>query len=70
MRTRMGWKRRLRLQGRVTFLLKENPERKILHTVLVEKNGFIESLLAGTPLQGVGYRYMGDRAYTRFILGD
>ncbi|MGC8643170.1 MAG: hypothetical protein ACP5XB_25195 [Isosphaeraceae bacterium] len=58
------------LQGRVTFLLLDNPERKILHTVLVERNGFIESLLAGTPREGVGYSYMGDRAYTRFILGD
>ncbi len=55
------------LDGRITFLLKENPERKIFHTVQVERNGFIESQLAGTTQQGVGYTYFGDRAYTRFI---
>jgi hypothetical protein len=55
------------LSGRVTFLLKENPERKILHTIQVERNGFIESLLAGTTLEGAGYTYLGDRAYERFI---
>ena len=58
------------LAGRVRFLLTENPERKVLHTVQVEKNGFIESLLSGTKLEGVGYSYFGDRAYTRFILTD
>ena len=56
--------------GRVTFLLKENPDRKVLHTVQVEKNGFIESLLAGTKLEGVGYTYFGERAYARFIRDD
>jgi hypothetical protein len=55
------------LEGRVEFLLKENPERKVLHTVQVEKNGFIESILSGTKRQGVGYTYLGDRAYSRFI---
>lgn len=58
------------LAGRVTFLLNANPERKVLHTVQVEKNGFIESLLAGTKLEGAGYTYFGDRAYTRFIVTD
>ena len=55
------------LGGRVTFLLKENPERKILHTIQVERNGFIEGLLAGTTLEGAGYTYLGDRAYERYI---
>jgi hypothetical protein len=58
------------LDGRVKFLLRENPERKILHTVQVERNGFIEGLLAGTRLAGSGYTYFGDRAYTRFIRAD
>jgi hypothetical protein len=56
------------LGGRITFFLKDNPERKVLHTVQVEKNGFIECVLAGTKLEGVGYTYFGDRAYMRFIL--
>jgi hypothetical protein len=58
------------LGGRVRFLLKENPERKVLHTVLVERNGFIESMLLGTPLGNAGYTYFGDRAYSRFIRAD
>ena len=55
------------IEGRVEFLLKENPEQKVFHTVQVEKNGFIESMLSGTKRQGVGYTYFGDRAYSRFI---
>lgn len=58
------------LGGRVRLLLLENPERKILHTVQVERNGFIDGLLCGTAREGVGYQYLGDRAYERFIGGD
>ena len=53
--------------GRVEFLLRENPERKIWHTVQVERNGFIHALLTGTPLVGKDYEYLGERAYERFI---
>ncbi len=45
--------------GRVIFWLKENPARKIFHTVQVERNGFIEAMLSGTPLHGRGYEYFG-----------
>jgi hypothetical protein len=55
------------LNGRVQFLLKENPERKVLHTVQVERNGFIHALLTGTPYENKGYEYFGPRAYSRFI---
>lgn len=55
------------LDGRIEFLLKENPERKVLHTVQVERNGFIESMLSGTTNQGRGYEYFGDRAYTNWV---
>jgi hypothetical protein len=65
-----GLERSRALAGRVRFLLRDNPERKVLHTVQVEKNGFIESLLSGTKVDGVGYTYFGDRAYNRFILAD
>ena len=37
------------LDGRVDFELLANPENKILHTVLVERNGFIHALTFGTP---------------------
>ncbi|HEX3800973.1 MAG TPA: hypothetical protein VH413_19935 [Verrucomicrobiae bacterium] len=55
------------LNGRVEFLLKENPDQKIFHTVQVERNGFIQSLLSGTPHEGQDYIYFGDRAYTNWI---
>jgi len=56
------------LSGRLVFLLKENPHAEILHTVQVERNGFIESLLSGTTMDGIGYEYFGQRAYSRLIL--
>jgi hypothetical protein len=37
------------LEGRIDFQVLHNPENKILHTVLVEKNGFIHALSFGTP---------------------
>ena len=55
------------LAGRIVFLLKENPKAEIFHTVQVERNGFIESLLSGTELDGRGYRYFGRRAYSGFV---
>ena len=55
------------LNGRVKFLLKENPEKKIFHTVQVERNGFIQSIVSGTRYEGRGYTYFGDRAYTNWI---
>lgn len=53
--------------NRIQFLMKTNPERKIFHTVLVEKNGYIQSLFAGTPLEGRGYTFWGEAAYGPFI---
>jgi hypothetical protein len=58
------------LGGRVGFRLHENPERKILHTIQVERNGVIEALLSGTPQEGVGYAYFGEPAYTRYVTAD
>jgi hypothetical protein len=57
------------LDGRITFLLKQNPSHEIFHTVQVERNGFIETLLSGTALDERDYRYFGERAYGKFI-GD
>lgn len=55
------------LDGQVEFLLKENPEKKILHTAQVERNGFIQALLSGTPGEGKGYDYFGERAYEEWV---
>ena len=53
--------------GQIEFLLKENPEKKVFHTVQVERNGFIQALLSGTPDEGKGYEYFGDRVYSNWI---
>jgi hypothetical protein len=65
-----GIERYRALGGRITIWLKENPERVIYHTVQVGKNGFIESVCAGTAYEGSGYTYLGERAYTSFISSD
>lgn len=53
--------------GQIEFLLKENPDHKILHTVQVERNGFIQAMLSGTPEEGRGYKYLGERAYPELV---
>ncbi len=55
------------LKGRVQFLLMENPERAILHTLQVERNGFIQCISSGTMYEGMGYQYFGERAYDQYI---
>ncbi|MGA9451745.1 MAG: hypothetical protein WBW41_10450 [Verrucomicrobiia bacterium] len=66
-RTNNGLETFSALAGRIQFLLKENPERKILHTVQVERNGFIQALLSGTADEDKGYEYFGGRAYSKWI---
>jgi poly(3-hydroxybutyrate) depolymerase len=58
------------LNGQIQFLLKENPDRKILHTVQVARNGFIHAMLSGTANEGMGYEYFGERAYQKWIRAD
>jgi hypothetical protein len=52
---------------RIQFLLHTNPANKILHTVQVEKNGLIHSLLSGTSLEEQAYQYFGEQAYSELI---
>jgi hypothetical protein len=66
-RTNHGLETYVALDGRLQFLLLENPDRKILHTIQVERNGFIHALLTGATNEGNGYEYLGDRAYTNWI---
>lgn len=58
------------LDGRVQFALRHNPEGRIWHTVLVERNGFIHAMVSGTPLEGRGYEFLGPRAYERWIASE
>lgn len=53
--------------GRAIFLLQRNPEAAIWHTRLVELNGFIQAMRAGTPAETDGYRYLAPRVYDEFI---
>ncbi len=55
------------LNGRIKVILKQNPTQAILHTVQVELNGFIQTMLSGTPAEGGGYIYYGPRAYSSLI---
>lgn len=53
--------------NRIQFLMKKNPDRKVLHTVLVEKNGYIQALFSGTALEEKEYKFYGNAAYTPYI---
>lgn len=44
------------LGGRVQFHLRRNPERKVLHTVLVEQNGYIRALQPGAQPESPAVR--------------
>jgi hypothetical protein len=56
------------LNGRIKIILKENPNGLIYHTVQVEKNGFIFSLLSYTKFDRRKYfTYFGSRAYEKHI---
>lgn len=64
---RGGLQRYSALGGRIEFLLKENPEKAVLHTRQVELNGFIHAMLSGTGIGEDDYIYLGSRVYERYI---
>ena len=56
------------LNGRIRIILKHNPNGLIYHTVQVERNGFIFSLLSNTRYDRRNYfTYFGNRVYEKFI---
>ena len=56
------------LNGRITFILKENPAGLIYHTEQVARNGFILSLFSATKFDKRKYfTYFGERAYEKYI---
>ena len=55
------------LNGRVKFFLKSNPDHLMWHTLLVEKNGFIESIVSGTSYENNNYEFWGQRSYSQYI---
>ncbi|MHB1050848.1 MAG: hypothetical protein ACYC09_12275 [Bacteroidota bacterium] len=58
------------MKNRVRIYVHTNPDTSILHTVLVERNGFIHSILASTAHEEIRYRFFGDRAYQQYISGE
>ena len=55
------------VDGQVDVVRLHNPQNKILHTVLVEKNGFIHGLTFGAPHDGKVAVFFGARAYEEWI---
>lgn len=52
---------------RIELILLNNPALKILHTVLVERNGFVHAITYGTPAAGAAPAFWSDRAYSDLI---
>jgi hypothetical protein len=55
------------LSGRVQFWLKKNPTQAILHTVQVERNGYIHTVVSGTGYDQQGYVYYGNHVYDEYV---
>lgn len=63
--TQLAWQNKA---GSTAFTLIKNPEGKIFHTVLVERNGFIHLLFKGTKLESKNYQFWAESVYQNFIL--
>jgi pimeloyl-ACP methyl ester carboxylesterase len=57
----------LGLQNQIRFDVHSNPENKILHTRLVEWNGFLHVMCWGTALQGSCGEFCGDPVYAKWV---
>lgn len=57
------------LGGRVELVFNTNPRSEILHTVLVERNGFVHSMLTGTELDTHDMLW-GSMWYAKWIQND
>lgn len=55
------------LNGRIKFNLRQNPNKEVLHTILVKKNGFIQGMLSGTKYESKQYKYYEELAYKDYI---
>lgn len=55
------------LDGRADLRVHTNPDRAILHTLLVERNGLIHAVTVATPWENRAGRLWGDRAYEAWI---
>ena len=51
---------------RIQFYSRKNPEQKIYHTILEERNGYIRSVFSGTKYEGMEYQFMGRKVYDMY----
>ena len=58
------------LNEQIDIIIHLNPKNEILHTVLVEKNGFIHSLTLGTKYENKAGIFRGPIEYTKWIQED
>lgn len=58
------------LDGRVDIITLKNPDLKILHTVMVEKNGFIHGLTFGTAHEDKAGKFFEPATYEAWIQPD
>jgi len=65
--TRDNIEAHLAMDGQIRFDIHLNPENKILHTRLVEWNGFLHAMTCGTELQDKCGTFCGDAIYTKWI---
>ncbi len=55
------------MRGQLRIMLHTNPQKKILHTVLVERNGFAWGLLVASPHESLAPPFFGEPAYREFV---
>ena len=58
------------LDGRIDVIILHNPDNAILHTVLVEKNGFIHTQTFASRHENKGGAFFGPHAYDQWIQPD
>lgn len=58
------------MNGQIDILIHHNSANAILHTVLVEKNGFIRAATVGSKFEGRADEFWGDAAYRKWIQGQ
>lgn len=51
----------------IVIRVKENPDGKIYHTILVERNGLIDAIFYGNSRFAKKYKFWGPRAYSDFV---
>ncbi len=55
------------LNNQIEFLIHTNPSNNILHTILVERNGFLHAMTFGTPFESDAGAFFGEPIYSKWI---